>query len=178
MIRFASIDPSMANLALVVGTIDDNMKIECTNGYLISTEKTKSKQVRASSDTIDRCRELLAGLRAPLQEWAPDVIFVETPSGSQSAAGMKSYGIVCMLIASLDPWPIEVTPQEVKKKVMGRLTASKREIIDWAHARHPDLPWIKGRGKLADKNEHMADAVAIAYTGITTRDFQLVKRKA
>ena len=174
MIRFASIDPSMANLAVVVGVIEDN-KIDCIHGKLITTEKAKNKQVRASSDTIDRCRELRAGLLDVLDDWAPQVIFVETPSGSQSASGMKSYGLVCMLIASLEPWPIEVTPQEVKKKVMGKLTASKREIIDWAYAKHPNLPWVKGRDQLADKNEHMADAVAIAYAGVQTRDYQSFK---
>ena len=101
---------------------------------------------------------------------------METPSGSQSSAGMKSYGATCQLIASLDPKPIEVTPNEVKMSSVGKKTASKKDMIDWAYEKYPDVEWFinKSTGALQNKNEHMADAVAIVYAGINTDDFTRV----
>ena len=62
--------------------------------------------------TFDKLQELI-------NEHKPQVIFAETPSGSQTSSGMKSYGMTCQLIAVLKPEPIEVTPIEVKVAFTG-----------------------------------------------------------
>ena len=79
-----------------------------------------------------------------------------------------------MLIASISPAPIQVTPHEVKMASVGKKTASKREMIDWAYEKFPDAGWLFHSGKLQNKNEHMADAIAIVYAGIQTNEFQRV----
>jgi Holliday junction resolvasome RuvABC endonuclease subunit len=171
--KFISIDSSLANTGVAIGIIDSSKKITAVAVMLIETEKTKNKQVRASSDTIQRCRATYRFLRDLIDDYKPDFIFAETPSGSQSASGMKSYGATCQLIGTLSPSPIEVTPDEVKVASVNDKKASKEKIIEWAHSNYPNAGWIvnKSTGKLQNKNEHMADAVAVVYAGIKTDEF-------
>lgn len=100
------------------------------------------------------------------------VIFAETPSGSQSASGMKNYGVSCFLIAVCTPAPLEVTPQELKKNSVGTKNASKAEIIEWAYGKHPEADWHWHGGKLQNKNEHIADAIALIYAGMKLPEFK------
>ena len=169
--KFVAIDSSMRNTGVVVGRIIDN-EIFVDTIHLTTTEKTKNKQVRASSDTVSRCRSTFNFVQDILKKETPNVVFAETPSGSQSSSAMKSYGITCMLIASINPPPIEVTPIEVKMASFGKKTASKKDMIDWAANKYPDLPWFFHGGKLQAKNEHIADAIAAAHAGIKTNEFK------
>lgn len=171
--KFISIDSSLAHTGVAIGNIVDG-KIDVTKILLHSTEKTDNKQVRASSDTITRCRSTVQFISQILIDEDPVVIFVETPSGSQSANGMKSYGATCQLIAMLSPDPVEVTPMETKLASVGSKTASKRDIINWAYNIYPALKdqWVYHGCTLQAKNEHMADAIAIAHAGIRTTEFR------
>ena len=168
--RVLSIDPSLRNTALVYSELNDGV-VKVIDALTIETEKSKQKQVRASSDLIQRCDVLHRGVQEYIEKWDPEIIFVETPSGSQSASGMKNYGVSCYLIATLRPRAIEVTPTEVKKATVGTKTASKHEMIAWAFEKHPEAPWtLRNEFPLA-KQEHMADAIAIIYAGMKTRAF-------
>lgn len=174
MIKFISIDSSLANTGIAVGTIDSEKNIKVDSIHLHVTEKSKHKQVRASSDTIYRCRSTWNFITDIIKKENPSVIFMETPSGSQSSSGMKSYGATCQLIASLNPSPIEVTPTEVKVASVGNKTASKVDMINWAYNLYPGLNWLWHANKLQAKNEHMADAIAILYAGISTQEFERI----
>lgn len=168
------IDPSMSNTGLVKMDIDQ-MKV--IDSLLIETEKTKNKQVRASSDTISRCQELYTqSINFVKQPFS--LVMGETPSGSQSASGAKNYGISCMLLAMFNV--LEVTPHEVKMASVGSKTASKLDIIKWAMGKHPEVPWIinttgKNKGEPGLKNEHLADAIAVIYAGMQLPEFKRLK---
>lgn len=164
------IDPSMSNTALVV---IDTVTQKVLDSLLIETEPTKSKQVRVASDSVSRAKLLYDKTTGFLKEWPNAIIFVETPSGSQGAAAAKSYGMVSMLIATISPDPIQVTPDEVKIAAVGRKTASKKEMMDWASTKHPEANWDRNKdGSLKNKNEHLADAIAVVYAGMETPDFK------
>jgi Holliday junction resolvasome RuvABC endonuclease subunit len=173
--RFVAIDSSLSNTGIAIGTITEDGSIQVEKIQLCETEKTKHKQVRASSDTIDRCRKTHRFIHKILDAEMPDIVFVETPSGSQSSAGMKSYGATCALIASVEPDPIEVTPVEVKVAFTGSKEASKVSIINKAVGLYPQLEWYYHAGKLQAKNEHCADAIAIAYAAVQTSEFARLK---
>jgi len=165
--RIVSIDPSLRNTCLVYSELVDGC-IRIVDSVTIETEKSKLKQVRASSDLIHRCDVLHRHVNKFLKKHSPEIIFVETPSGSQSASGMKNYGVSCYLIATLIPRAIEVTPTEVKKATVGTKTASKNDMIAWAFDKHPEAPWVLRKGFPLAKQEHMADAIAIIYAGMVT----------
>lgn len=186
--RFISIDSSLSHTGWCVGEITNQIgfkrdEIRIEDIGLITTEnETKKKNVRASSDTVRRCRVTAHGLMDVMDTYKPEIIFVETPSGSQNANAMKSYGATCQLIAFMNPDPIEVSPIEAKLASVGTKTASKEEIIRWAYKKYPNLEWHTSRGgidvgevKLAKDNEHIADSIAIAYAGILTPEFVRLK---
>lgn len=175
--KFLAIDSSLANTGIALGYISEDKTIMVTQIYLHESKKTRNKQIRASSDTIRRCREAFEFVHHHISQWNPNVIFAETPSGAQSSAAMKSYGITCQLIATTSPPAIEVTPIEVKVAASGTKTASKDWIINWAHDKFPALKWDKNKdGSLKNKNEHMADAIAIVHAGIKTNEFKRIHK--
>jgi Holliday junction resolvasome RuvABC endonuclease subunit len=160
MIKFLAVDSSLTNTGIAWGEIDGD-KINVKGISLNTTEKSKHKQVRASSDTIARCKQSYNFLQKMTEYVKPQVVFAETPTGSQGANSMKSYGATCQLIATLKPEAIEVTPNEVKMASVGSKTASKKDMIAWAAKACPNLSgWDKNKnGTFKNKNEHMADAV-------------------
>lgn len=179
-ISFVSIDSSLSNTGIAIGQIAINhndVKILVDAIFLHETVKTTNKQIRASSDSIQRCRSTHEFVHGVLNKLKPNIVFAETPSGSQSANGMKSYGVTCQLLGSITPPPIEVTPIELKKATVGRKSASKTDIINWAYNKYPMLKWQINqtginKGKLKNKNEHMADAIGVVYAGILTNEFK------
>ena len=93
---------------------------------------------------------------------------------------MASYGICVGVLGALRATGIpffEVTPSEVKMSSVGSKTATKKEMIEWATTKHPEANWptYKEYGVAVineGKAEHMADATAAIYAGISCNDFQ------
>ena len=174
MIKFISIDPSLRNTAIVFGMINNDV-IKLGGSAIIHTTKTEHKQVRASSDLVERSRSLLNGVKKYIDIHKPDIVFAETPSGAQSYNSAISYAISCAIIAIVEPQPIEVTPQEVKT-ITGLKNPSKKEIIDLVNSKYPDFLPKKKDGKiLLAEAEHFADAIIIAEAGLKTKQYLQLK---
>jgi len=172
-IRFAAIDPSMRNCGIAFGTynLGDNTYI-VSSIHLIQTFPSKDKKVRKSSLDYETCREMYCKMHALLDDWEPQIVFAEMPTGSKSASGMKSYGISLMLLGTIGVPVIQVSPQEVKVAAVDSKNASKDTMIKWAVKKWPTLQWlrrtVKGEDTLLNKNEHMADACAAIEAGMRT----------
>ena len=140
---------------------------------LAKTEKEKDKQIRRNSDDLERARLLHRAITLYTKD--ADFVIGEVPTGAQSARASLSFGIVIGLYAGLSNF-IQVQPTDVKRIVSGRKTASKDEVIAWSYNRFPNLNWLRARGQpdgdLILDNEHMADAIAIAFAGIATEQFK------
>lgn len=169
------IDPAFANMGLCSCYIDPMLGIVRTlrDLQLVTTAKQDKKLVRASSDDFRRAREL----RESLQKFCNGhtVAFAEIPSGSQSARASWSLGIAVGVLASCPLPVIQVSPIEVKLATVGKKTASKDEMIEWATSLYPDAPWRIHRNRYTADNEHLADAVAIVHAGIRTADYAQIK---
>ena len=89
---------------------------------------------------------------------------------------MCSYGVCTGVLGSLKAMGVplvEVTPTEGKMGAVGSKTATKEDMITWAVGKYPNLNWPKhGKSISAAKAEHMADAVAAIYAGISCNPFQ------
>jgi len=172
-IRFAAIDPSMRNCGLAFGRhfLEENAYI-VEQIHLVQTFPVKDKKVRKSSLDYEACREMYSKMSGLLNSHAPQIVFAEMPTGSQSASGMKSYGISLMLLGTIGVPVIQVSPQEVKVAAVDSKNASKDTMIKWAVAKWPDLMWakrtVKGEETLLKRNEHMADACAAIEAGMRT----------
>ena len=173
MITLIGIDPSMSNTALVAISYPAMKVIDYK---LIETNKSKHKQQRVVSDDISRAREVYDGVHRFIKHHRTIrnvVVAAETPTGSQSSSGMKSYGISAAIIGSIDPCT-EVTPTEVKMFSVGNKTASKDDMIKWGMETHPEMKWMvnKSTGKPLRKCEHLADAIGAIYAMMQTNEFK------
>ncbi len=174
-IPIVGLDPSMSNFGLNHGWYDlDTGVIEIEGFVLVETKKASAKTIRVNSDDLRRAGEIVKRIKPYIEQAA--IVFAELPVGSQSSRGQTNYGICLGILAAIEKPLIQVTPNEIKKMVGGKLTTSKQEVIDWAVERHPDAPWLtqkrKGEQVLLSKNEHLADSVAAIYAGMDTDAFK------
>lgn len=179
-IRVVGFDPSLRNWGIskgifVPGTVSQ-LRIEEVD--VINPELPTGKQVRQNSLDLESAKQLCAAALSAAK--GAQAIFVEVPVGSQSARAMASYGICVGVLGALRATGIpffEVTPTEVKMASTGKKTATKQEMIQWAMATHPEANWPvykqKGELKVSEaKAEHMADATAAIYAGLSCNSFQ------
>ncbi|WAK44953.1 putative holliday junction resolvase [Erwinia phage Fifi067] len=177
-IPVAGFDPSLNSWGIAEGMLD------LEQGYLndlvlqtVEPEKKQGKQVRQNSVDIQRAEDLAT--TAIMVARRSKVVFVECPVGSQSANGMKAYGIVVGVlgaIRSLGIPVIEVTAMESKKIFTGDKNATKQKMIDAAVKLYPDANFPMYRGQVAVKAEHVADAIAAIHAGVQTPVFQNLMR--
>lgn len=181
LIRGVGIDAAFTNMgfARVDIRIDaDTKKTEviCTGLQLVTTQSHEGKTVRKSSIELRRAKELQAAMITYCQ--GAQLVFVEVPSGSQSASAARALGIAVGVLASCPLPIIEVSPMEVKFAVSKskKINPTKAQVIQWAVKHWPQAPWLRDRGKTGGRivlaNEHLADAMATVMAGINTPDFQ------
>ena len=147
-------DPSLSNWGIAYMSYTPSyMELKATD--IIQTKPLKNSKLSKAQQDMTRIDTLYKGIQEALEE--ADIVVIELPIGSQSARAMASYGVCLGLISSVNKPRIYVSPNQVKK-VVGKNTTSKEEIMDWVNKRHPNiLP------KTKSKAEHMADAVVAIY---------------
>ena len=178
-IRVVGFDPSLRNWGIAKGIFTrSDRSLQIHEVSVINPILPTGKQVRQNSLDLESAKQLCkAALDAAKDAQA---IFVEVPVGSQSARAMASYGICVGVLGALRASGIpffEVSPTEVKVAGPGFANAKKQEMIQWAMATHPEANWpmYKQNGKdmvSEAKAEHMADATAAIYAGLSCNSFQ------
>lgn len=176
-IKIVGIDPALSNCGFAIGEFDTNTnKYDIKKIKLIQTEPTKSKQLRKSSDDIARSQKVAKEFYESTKD--AHFVFVEIPTGAQSARAAFSFGVVTGIVAAASVSPstkwrlIQLTPTEVKQAIPdGSRNTAKQEIMEWAEKTFPNVGWEKRGGKLINKMEHPADACAIINAGVRHDDF-------
>lgn len=174
-LTIVGIDPALRNFGYAIATVDiETGKFEVTDLELVKTEDDAGKKVRRNSDDLRRCRAHVMALKRIVDGAA--MVAAEIPVGSQSARAMASYGACIGILAACDVPMIEVTPTENKVCATGKKTASKDEMIEWAHKKFPKAPWLTRKTKagtvLKNENEHLADAVGAINAALQTEQWK------
>lgn len=176
-INVLGMDPSLNNTGLAVCEVDveHGVLTRVIDLHLASTENRAGKRVRKNSDDLRRAREVLKAAALLIKKHQCRLVMAEVPTGTQSARGSISNGICIGILAAIPRPLIEVSPTEVKLATVGKKTASKQDMIDWAVTAYPNAPWLrrkyKGQMELLKTNEHLADATAAVQAGIETEQF-------
>lgn len=178
LIPVLGMDPSLLNWGLAEATLCLKTGVLETPALsLVQPGELQGKQVRVNSNDLHRAEQLADTVITAARR--SKVVFVEVPVGSQSARAMASYGICVGILGAVRALGIpliEVTATESKKVFTGDANATKREMIEKAFELYPNsnFPWHKG--KIPDKAEHMADAIAAIHSGVRTPMFQNLMR--
>lgn len=175
-------DPSLLHWGIAEATLD------LTTGILgdphlsiIEPDRLKEKQIRKNSKDLHEARQLAEAVFLVAKK--AKAIFVEVPVGSQSASGMKAYGMCVGILGTMlsqDIQLIEVTASEVKKALTGGIHASKAQMIAEALKLYPNSNFPRHtkngktfrKGEIMDKAEHAADAIGAIHAGVSTPVFQ------
>lgn len=169
------LDPSLRSWGLAAGKLDtDTNLVDIRKLDVFRIPEPTGKQIRQNTQDLHVATGLMESVHPYMK--AANVCFAEVPVGSQSARAMVSYGVCVGILGAnrgLGCAFIEVTPLEVKMASVGKKTASKMEMIEWAMAKYPNAPWPFHNGKLnVGLAEHMADACAAIEAGLKTQVFQ------
>jgi hypothetical protein len=160
--RIVSFDPSLRNWGVAILDYDPiHDVIEVVSVDVIKTKPIKKSKLPKSQQDLEAAQALIQGVLDYAS--SADVIVIELPIGSQSAAAMKSYGICIGITACLTELQIPFiykSPYDIKR-VVGKKETSKEEIIDWVHERHPNK-----LSKYKNSAEHQADAIVAAYSAL------------
>jgi hypothetical protein len=177
-LRVTGLDPSLTAWGIASGELD------LVTGYLenpllevIEPDGLQGKQIRVNSQDLFKAEQLARAVFNRAE--AAEVVFVETPVGSQSARAMASYGICVGILGALRAKGVqlvEVTAIEVKLSLSGKRHATKEQMIAAALAQYPTAIFPTHRGKITAKAEHVADALGAIHAGVNTPLFQNLMR--
>jgi len=179
MTTIIGVDPGFAclGLARVALLPGGGERVECLE--VIRTEASaRKREIRATDDNLRRAGELAAALDGWI---GPDVVAIcsESQSWPRNAATTAKVGMCWGVIAAVahrHGLPVlQASPQEIKRAVAGRKTASKGEIMVALECRYDDLPpWPAQKGLV----EHAADALAAVVACLDHPMFLMTRRMA
>ena len=171
MSTFVAIDPSMNNWGYAKGRLIQGNKYTVDEIGLIRPKDTKSLSRFVNEQDALKVRSVVLQLRQLLT--GIDYVFVEAPHGSQSAAAMKSYGMVIAVLGSLELLAgesvhVQFTRANDRRSVIypepmkGNVAIPKEDVIAWAEKKYPELPYPRKKdgSLISGKVEHIADALA------------------
>lgn len=169
-LRIIGLDPAISNLGICVSDFDPvTNELDIVDLVLIKTENNPAE--KRSLDDLRRAREIHAKISSYLTGAVWVAVELPQPNGANvQSRSIWTSGILFGLIAAIDIPLIEVTPIEVKMASVGKKTATKQDMIDWATKRWPEAAWLshtsKGQIIMNKDNEHIADAAGVVVAGL------------
>lgn len=124
---------------------------------VIETEKTKRKNILVSNDYFNRSSKIATELEEVVNTYGVKGLLGELPSGgaksSRAAIQMNMATGIIATFCKLKGLPAEFcTPNDVKRATVGRLDASKSEIMDFIIKRFPGKKTTKYHKCRVSKN--------------------------
>ncbi len=178
MVTAICIDGSLQNLGLAVVELDETRITKVIDLILNTTKPTDDKKKRKSYDDLFRFQSHWKVLTETIDKYNCTLSIGEVPSGSQDSRASFAFGGITAIYACLPVPFIPVHPAEVKLAATGFKHSDKEDIITWAYSKYPDANWLTSKRSnkmniktpsglfLKNENEHLADAIAIAYAGV------------
>lgn len=138
------------------------------HGCIKTDPEAKKRKIREGDDMVRRTRDIIQALVRVINKHNVTYIVTELPHGSQNSRGAIMIGIVMGIMESMNTLrniPVEYYSEaDAKKAVVGRISATKKQIIEAVDELY-EVKWqYKTNGKpLEYYNEAVADSLAIYY---------------
>lgn len=162
------IDPGLANCGVAVLEVSYDFERLVYMEVLRTKPSHKKLKVLVSDDVSRRLAELVKGLVQVFETYQPRIICAEALSFPRSASPAAKVGMawgLAVAMAALRGVPfLQVTPQQIKKKVTGKMSASKGEVQVVLEGLYPVVEKLKARKIPGGQQEHPVDALAAIVT--------------
>lgn len=142
MARSLNIDPGFAHMGWSVTKLPksgnpNDVKL-LAMGVIETKASDKKQRVLSADDSFRRAREIASALHLLIENWKPKVVCFEAasfPRNSSTAAKLgMGYGVIAAVIELVSERrglpAISVSPQDLKRAVCGKASASKVEVTD------------------------------------------------
>lgn len=153
-----ALDPSLTAFGWCV--VQNNTVVD--SGCIKTTPEAKKRRIREGDDRVRRTSELIEILLNVIRKYDISFIVCELPHGSQNSRAAVMIGIVVGMVQAIsicEDIPVEwFSEADAKKALLGRISASKAEVIQTIEEKL-DVK-IKGPKYV---REAIADALAIYY---------------
>ena len=179
-----ALDMTLCHTGYVVGKYAGGVWTVVGAGLTESLKEPESTD-SAMRQELKRGAELLQRLQQLNEQFHPRHLIVEQLEGTKSAHAARTFGIaIGVLTAFLEQNKLQATLYRaiaVKKRMTGKKSASKQEMIRAAIRRQPDLFLMAGfekhksgrsKGEWPDKVEHVADAFGLFITATEGPDLR------
>lgn len=122
-------DPSFTGWGWVV--FENHTRID--SGCIKTSPEAKKRRIRQGDDRARRTGEIVQALLEIIGDHKIEFIVAELPHGSQNAKAAVMMGIVMGILEATSTWagiPMEwYSEADAKKALLGRISASKAEVI-------------------------------------------------
>jgi Holliday junction resolvasome RuvABC endonuclease subunit len=127
--KILACDPSSTAWGWAV--IQNHTRID--SGCIKTKTEAKKRRIRQTDDFSRRVNEIATALLKIIEEHKIEFILTEIPHGSQTYKGALMIGMVIGVIQTTSVWsgiPVEEYSEgDAKKALLGRISASKAEVI-------------------------------------------------
>ena len=162
-----SIDPGFSSVGWTLGSINTSGDIDYVGCGVIRTKKSNAK-VLVCDDNVVRAREIVAGLMKLFEDLDAHpsglkAIVSEAQSwprnASVSAKVGMCWGIISTFAHVCEIPLVQISPQNLKKTLTGRKSASKQDVADAVCDVWPDIQGDADKHP-STQREHIYDAAA------------------
>jgi len=173
-------DPGFASLGWAVLSLDGDAVQLVAMGIIRTKKDTRKQSVLASDDNLVRAREISRALQALCDKHRIAVICSESMSYPRNAAAAAKVAITWGVLAAISEMRklpvVQASPQQVKKRTAGSVTASKLEIS--AHVKK-----VFGKSEVesflsgapATQHEHALDAAAVVLACLDSEVLRMAR---
>lgn len=173
------VDPGFANFGWALANVQ-RTEIDPLCVGVITTEKShKRSRVLASDDEFLRSKELYEGISALVRRNHVKLICAEGMSSPRNAVTVRMLGYAWGTLASIcssNGIPMtQISPNNMKKKLVGRVKATDAQLHREITERYPKMETLIQSVTQKAKREHAYDAMIAIETCRTAETFVMLQ---
>lgn len=173
------VDPGYANFGWALANVTkDGIEPLCV-GVLTTEKSPKKNRVLASDDEFRRSKELYEGLIGLIVRNDVKLICAEGMSSPRNAVTVRmlgyAWGVLASICSQLGIPMVQVSPNQLKKKLCGRVSTTDAELHAEITERYPQMATLIMSVTVKSKREHAYDATIAIEVCKNSEPFVMLK---
>lgn len=175
--KVCGVDPGFASIGYSIVELLPQGERVVALGVIRTQKSTKKQHVLACEDNFSRAREIAVALRRLVAVHGIRAICAEAMSfprqASVAAKIAMVWGILADLTADQNLPLVQPTPQQIKKALCGKASASKTEVEAAVRARYRGLDLT---GIPSGQHEHVFDSLAAVVASLDSEVLRALRQ--